>query len=144
MIDAKVRSAFFDLVDEFQTESGFQMPDSLRDYLIDLLAVRLRDIDIIPQPSFAERYLEIHQRPTAVTLQQFGDQCLFFVSLMPGYGTKRGLNLDYYCTLGISSYYSWGDLARDSRGAQLGNWFYYLQNFLQALLHHRPVCMVKI
>jgi hypothetical protein len=43
--------------------------------------------------------------------------------------------MDYYAALGISSYYTVGDLTHDSRMTQLGNWFYYLQRFLNTALH---------
>jgi hypothetical protein len=62
---------------------------------------------------------------------------LFFVSLLPEYGKKRGLDINYYASLGISSYYSVGDAISDERFIQLGNWFYYLQKFLNSAIHPR-------
>lgn len=143
MIDAKVCQAFRNLIEEFQENSGFVMPELLREYLVELLSLRLRDTEIIPTPSFAERYLEICQRPTAMAARQLGDQCLFFTSLMPQWGPSRGLSLDYYANLGISSYYTWSDLARDSRGTQLGNWFWDLQRFLNCMLKAKDLELVK-
>ena len=142
MIDPKISQAFRDLIAEYQETSGFDMPELLREYLVELLAQRLTDTEVIPRPSFAERYLELQQRPTALTMRQFGDQCLFFVGLMPEYGQRRGISLDYYAALGISCYYTWGDLAHDHRGTQLGNWFYDLQRFLNCLLRNRRLELV--
>lgn len=130
----EIKQPFDDLVRDYQQHTGFEMPWMLREYLVELLASRLKSVDIIPRPSFAERYLELYQCPRPSEMRQFGDQCLFFVSLMPRYGHRRGLSKDYYCTLGISSYYAWGDLTKDNRGIQLGNWFYHLQKFLEGLL----------
>jgi hypothetical protein len=65
-------------------------------------------------------------------LVDYADSCLFFTSLLPEYGRRRGLSMDYYCTLGISAYYSAADLAREDCYTQLGNWFYTLQKFLNS------------
>jgi hypothetical protein len=111
------------------------MPVKLQDYLASMLDQRLTDVDVVPQPSFAERWMLLQQQPRAGELQQFGDTCLFFVSLLPKYGQRRGLDRDYYSTLGISSYYVCGDITHDPCYTQLGNWFYHLQSFLTGLLH---------
>jgi hypothetical protein len=130
-----IRSQFQQHIYTTAEQQGFVAPQALLDYLVDLLADRLRDTDIIPQPSFAERWMQINQRPRLGDLQEFGDQCLFFCSLMPRYGLRRGLTLDYYATLGVSAYYTVGDMSGDVRYTQLGNWFYHLQKFLDSALH---------
>lgn len=111
------------------------MPELLAEYLIDLLADRVRRVDIIPEPSFAERYLQLYQQPRLGELKDYADSALFFCSLMPEYGRRRGLSMDYYATLGISTYYTLGDLAPDARFTQLGNWFPHLQRFLCSAIH---------
>jgi hypothetical protein len=129
-----------DYLVEHQERSGFSTPPLLLEYLSDLLARRARMVDIMPEPSFAERYLELYTRPSYGDLKDYGDQCLFFCSLMPEYGARRGLGLDYYGSLGISAYYTLADLSGDSRFTQLGNWFYHLQRFLDSALHsHRDL-----
>ena len=126
---------FRDLIREHRARTGFEMPLLLEQYLVQMLAARVEQTDIIPEPSFAECYLRLAQRPSVASLQLFADQCLFFTALMPDYGQRRGLSLDYYATLGISAYYTAGDLAPDPRFTQLGNWFYHLQRFLTTALH---------
>jgi hypothetical protein len=128
---------FRELVQEHRQRTGFEMPDLLEQYLVELLASRLDRVDIIPEPSFAECYLHLYQTPSVRAMQEFADQCLFFTALLPDYGLRRGLNMDYYATLGISSYYAAGDLAPDPRFTQLGNWFYHLQRFLNTAIHPR-------
>lgn len=115
---------------------GFEMPWLLEQYLVDLLVERLDKVDIIPEPSFAERYLELYTEINLGRFKDYADTALFFTSLMPQYGQRRGLSWDYYATLGISTYYALGDLAADPRYTQLGNWFYHLQRFLDSLLHN--------
>ena len=116
-------------------KTGFNMPELLEDYLVGLLSTRLRETELIPEPSFGERYLQLQQLNRAHLYQEYADQCLFFVSLLPEYGKRRGLDINYYASLGIASYYSVGDTIRDDRFIQLGNWFYHLQKFLNSAIH---------
>ena len=117
--------------------TGFTIPELLEDYLVVLLSSRLRETEIIPEPSFGERYMKLQELNRASLYQEYADQCLFFVSLLPEYGKKRGLDINYYASLGISSYYSVGDAISDERFIQLGNWFYHLQKFLNSAIHPR-------
>ena len=115
---------------------GFSAPESLEYYLVDLLTSRIRQTQIIPEPSFAERYLQLYDTKTRPSeIREYADQCLFFTGLLPEYGHRRGLDVDYYASLGISSYYTVGDITEDDRMIQLGNWFYHLQKFLNSALH---------
>lgn len=114
---------------------GFSAPELLLLYLTDMLSDRLQRVDIIPDPSFAERYLQLYTEHSLAAFKDYADSALFFCSLMPEYGRRRGLSMDYYATLGISTYYSLADLSEDDRYTQLGNWFYYLQQFLDSALH---------
>ena len=115
--------------------TGFTIPEMLEDYLVGLLSSRLRETEIIPEPSFGERYLQLQQLNRAHLYQEYADQCLFFVSLLPEYGKRRGLDINYYASLGIASYYTVGDTIRDDRFIQLGNWFHHLQKFLNSAIH---------
>lgn len=114
---------------------GFGMSEVLAWYLADLLTDRLRRVDIIPQPTFAERYLLLYTEHKLSEFKDFADSALFFVSIMPEYGRSRGLDITYYASLGISTYYTLGDLSEDPRYTQLGNWFYIIQRFLASALH---------
>lgn len=130
-----VQVQFFDHLSEHSQRTGFSPPGLLLIYLSELLAERLKRVDIIPEPSFAERYLQLYSCYRLEEFKDYADSTLFFVSLLPDYGRRRGLDMDYYATLGISVYYTLADLSRDSRYAQLGNWFYHLQRFLNSALH---------
>lgn len=119
---------------------GFAAPELLLEYLAQILTERFDRPNFIPEPSFAEAYLSLYQRYRPGIYREFADSTLVFCSLLPEYGQRRGLNMDYYATLGISTYYSLGDLAHDDRFTQLGNWFYHLQRFLCSLLHPQRPC----
>lgn len=129
-----VRRQFLDHLEQHCDRVGFDAPHDLIFYLADLMSERLERTELIPQPSFAERYLQLYSEHRLTEFKDYADSALFFVSLLPEYGHRRGLNMDYYATLGISVYYSLGDLAKDPRFTQLGNWFYYLQRFLNSAL----------
>ena len=136
------RGQFERLLREHCSATGFTAPELLLDYLATLLDSRLTRTDIIPDPSFAERYLLLCQNPKASALVDYVDSALFFCSLMPDYGQRRGLSMDYYATLGISSYYTVGDMVADDRYIQLGNWFYHLQKFLNSAI--RPEVRLEL
>ena len=121
-------------LDSHCDRTGFSAPELLIQYLADLLASRLDRVDLIPDPSFGERWLVLQQSGHVGDFKDYADTCLFFTSLMPEYGLRRGLSLDYYATLGISSYYTVGDRVADDRYIQLGNWFYHLQKFLNTAI----------
>lgn len=129
------RSQFERLLVEHSERTGFTAPELLLHYLVNLLDSRLQRLDIIPDPSFAERYLMLYNSNDPAEYVDYADSALFFCALMPDYGSRRGLSMDYYATLGISSYYAAGDLVGDSRYTQLGNWFYHLQKFLNSAIH---------
>ena len=129
------RDIIYRHLDTHSRETGFQLPELLAWYLTDLLTERLDRVDIIPEPSFAERYLQLYHEHRLSAFKDYADSALFFVSLMPEYGRRRGLDMTYYATLGISTYYTLADLSEDDRYTQLGNWFYHLQRFLETALH---------
>jgi hypothetical protein len=129
------RDCLYDHIHAHRRAVGFDMPELLEWYLVDLLTDRLQRVDIIPDPSFAERYLQLYHEHSLAAFKDYADSALFFVSLMPDYGRRRGLNMDYYATLGISTYYTLADLSEDDRYTQLGNWFYHLQRFLNTAIH---------
>lgn len=125
----------FDHITAHADSVGFAAPLPLLEYLAGMLDDRLTRTTLIPEPSWAERYLEFYSGADAGHIRDYADSCLVFVSLLPEYGARRGLNMDYYAALGISSYYTVGDRTGDVRMTQMGNWFYYLQRFLNSALH---------
>jgi hypothetical protein len=124
------RGQFERLLVEHSENTGFVVPELLLHYLVNLLDSRLTRTELIPDPSFAERYLMLYHSSDVSQYIDYADSALFFCSLMPEYGVRRGLSMEYYATLGISTYYAAGDLIEDDRYIQLGNWFYHLQKFL--------------
>jgi hypothetical protein len=129
------RDIMFTHISTHAAQVGFSAPEPLLGYLADMLDHRLTRTELTPQPSFAERYLELYLDPNPRHIQDYADTCLVWVSLVPEAGERRGIPMDYYATLGISSYYAVGDLTQDPRMTQLGNWFYHIQKFLNSAMH---------
>lgn len=115
------------------------MPETVEHYCVFLLAERVEKTELIPDPSFAEKYLQLYATKNHKEIKQFADDCLFFTSILPDYGKRRGLDMDYYATLGISSYYAYGDLVNEDIYIHLGNKFYHLQKFLESTIKNRPL-----
>ena len=138
MKDVYVRT-FHVLITERERETGFQMPKPVENYCVRLLAERVENKNLIPDPSFAEKYLTMYQNPRAEEFRQFGDDCLFFTSVLPEYGNRRGLSKRYYCDLGVASYDTCGTLVNDNLYKQLSNCFYELQEFLESTIKNRPI-----
>lgn len=131
-------NTFFNFVKESQQQTGFTFPEQVEAYLVFLLADRTTKNNIIPDPSFAEKYLQLYHTNNFDEIKQFADDCLFFTSLMPMWGKRRGLGMDYYASLGISSYYAYSDLTNKLFYTQLGNWFYTLRDFLELTMNRSP------
>jgi len=121
-------------LDQHAQQVGFAAPPELMAYLAELCCDRLQDPELIPQPSFAERYLMINQDPRPVEFKHYGDRALFFVSILPQYGQRRGLDVNYYASLGQSAYLSLASMTEDQQYQQLSCWFMYLQRFLNSAL----------
>ncbi len=129
------RSKFHWLLTTHCEQHGIEMPVLLLEYLVDMLDQRLTTVDIMPKPNFAEGYLKLYTTQDVGQYKDYADTCLFFTSLLPAYGERRGISMDYYATLGISTYYAASDLSEDPRYTQLGNWFYSLQRILNTAIH---------
>lgn len=132
-------SAFFDLVKEKSEQTGFEMPQEIEAYIVFLLAAKVNNPTVVLQPSFAEKYLQLYDTPNTQEIKFFADHCLWFTSFAPVYGKKRGLPMDYYASLGISSYYAFGDLQKDDFFIKMGNWFYTLRDFIEMVLNTSPL-----
>lgn len=141
----QVREQFRTLVLDHSQHTGFAAPVLLLEYITDILVERFDRPDFIPEPTFAECYLRLYSEYRPGPYREFADSTLIFCSLQPDYGRRRGLNMDYYATLGISTYYSLADHSHDHRFTQLGNWFYHLQQFLCSMLHpQRRLQLIQI
>ena len=96
MQDAYV-TAFTELVSNTRTETGVELPMLVEHYVVALLAEHVDKNDFLPERSFAESLMTVHNSRTA---KELGDSCLFVTGVFPNYGIDR----DYYISIGQSAY----------------------------------------
>lgn len=89
------------LVTETKEQHGYELPLNVEQYVVVLLADHLTRPDWTPEKSFTETWANIKSARSAKLL---GDECLFMCGVFPEYGTRRGVNLDYFESIGSSSY----------------------------------------
>ena len=92
-------TVFYDLVQETQSTTGYELPLEVEAYVVMLLADKLDKPNFLPEKSFAEAYLSLKQ-PYRLSAKELGDTCLFVTGVFPEYG----LSVDYYSNIGKSSY----------------------------------------
>ena len=92
-------TAFYDLVKDAQSTTGYELPLAVEAYVVMLLADKLDKPNFLPEKTFAEAYLSLKQ-PYRLTAKELGDTCLFVTGVFPDYG----MSIDYYSNIGKSSY----------------------------------------
>lgn len=114
MMDAYT-NAFYSVVKDSQSQTGFELPEHLEAYIVMLLANHIDKPSFLPEESFAIAYLKLGDAKK-LSSKQLGDTCLFVCGVFPTLGLKKGLNKNYYANIGMSSYRNmhgqiFGDLA---------------------------------
>lgn len=92
-------TAFYDLVKDTQSTTGYELPVEVEAYVVMLLADKLDKPNFLPEKTFAEAYLSLKQ-PYRLSAKELGDTCLFVTGVFPDYG----MSIDYYSNIGKSSY----------------------------------------
>ena len=92
-------TAFYDLVKDTQSTTGYELPGEVEAYVVMLLADKLDKPNFLPEKTFAEAYLSLKQ-PYRLSAKELGDTCLFVTGVFPDYG----MSIDYYSNIGKSSY----------------------------------------
>ena len=90
-------TAFSNVVVETRESTGIELPDHIEQYVILLLASRTKQTQFLPQKTFAESFLGLENKKQA---KELGDHCLFITGVFPDYG----ISIEYYSTIGKSSY----------------------------------------
>jgi len=92
-------SAFYDIVREAQSTTGFDLPTEIEAYVVMLLADKIDKPNFLPKQTFAQEFLKL-KRPYNYTAKELGDSCLFVTGVFPEYG----ISVRYYSDIGKSSY----------------------------------------
>lgn len=128
-MDDAYKSAFYSVVKSAQEEQGYTLPEPIEAYLVMLLADHLDKNDFLPQDSFAEAYLRL-TNPARMDAKKLGDTCLFVTGVFPEYGTNKGLDINYYSNIGISSYDMIGKSLQYELFNILSKEFVFLRKFI--------------
>lgn len=92
---------FHSLVRDTRKSYGYELPGDIEQYVVLLLADHMDRPDWLPDTSFAQSYMLIQSSHDAKVL---GDECLFLCGVFPEYGKRRGLDINYYASIGSGSY----------------------------------------
>lgn len=90
-----------DLLTDTYESQGWDIPQPVIDYQCRILADMVDRVNWQPEPSYAERYMQIRNTREAINL---GDTCWFTRAVFPELGMKRGLSSSYYVQLGQGCY----------------------------------------
>lgn len=80
---------------------SWQIPPTVFDYTVRILAEKVDQMPWQPTPSYAEAYMMMRTPHQALTL---GNTCFFTRAVFPEMGQRRGIGSDYYVQLGQGSY----------------------------------------
>ena len=94
-------NAFRRVIQQTRKETGIELPLPVETYVVMLLASKMSDTRFIPEQSFLQTHLEIHDSRSA---KELGDNCLFLTGVFPTYGARFNVDRTYYVSIGASSY----------------------------------------
>lgn len=125
---------FYDIVQETQYKTGYDLPENIEAYVVMLLAHYIDRPNFLPENSFAEAYLKI-RRPANYSAKELGDTCLFITGMFPTYGRKHGLNRKYYQDIGIGSYEMVAEIMNGELFKTLATHFVFVSDFIEITVH---------
>lgn len=122
-------SAFNSIVEETKTQQGYELPEDVEVYVVMLLASFVTRADFLPDKSFAQTLLTMKNHRNAKDL---GDTCLFVTGVFPTYGNKKGLGVEYYQSIGSSSYSQTAHVLHPTLFNKLSKHFVFISDFINA------------
>lgn len=90
-----------EILEETYCQQGWQIPAAVIEYQCQILTEMVEQPDWRPQPSYAERFMQIRNRREA---QNLGNVCWFTRAVFPELMQRRGISARYYTDLGQSCY----------------------------------------
>ena len=129
-MDDAYASAFYDIVKETQSKTGYELPINVESYVVMLLASFIDKPNFIPEKTFAQCYLTLQER-NKYDAKTLGDTCLFVRGVFPNYGKRYGIRKSYYSHIGKSSYGSVAEVLHPELFGQLAQHFDFLGDFIE-------------
>ena len=133
-------TGFKDILSETLEIQGWEIPNPVVDYTVNILANKLDKNPWEPQPSFAVQYLTLS---SVFQAQELGDTCFFARSVFPEYGNRRGISSSYYVDMGQGCYSYVLRVNQDPAIKQLRDHFEFLSEVVWTAVrefgHFRPL-----
>lgn len=133
-------TGFKDILTETLELQGWEIPNPVVDYTVNLLANKLDKNPWQPEPSYAERYMTIK---TVSDAQDLGDTCFFTRAVFPELGSRRGINSSYYVDIGQGCYSYVLKVKPDPAIKQIRDHFEFLSEVVWTAIrehgHFRPL-----
>jgi hypothetical protein len=125
----EISQVFYEHICEVRTRSGITVPLTIAEYLALLCERRLRDLEVLAEPSFSQVFLKIVQHPHRDSLQSFGDQTLLALALMPQWTQRRGLQSPHFRMMAVTAYDMAWNLGASDTVAVISRYFETVETF---------------
>lgn len=112
---------------------GWQIPYRLVEYQSEILAARIDEPLWRPEPSYAERYMQLRSSAEALAL---ANVCWFTRAVFPELGERRGIDSSYYVQIGQSCYEIARRSAPDARLDLMTRHFEFLAECAYTAIRH--------
>lgn len=119
--------AFYGLVKDTQSRTGYDLPVHIEAYIVMLLSDFVDRTDIPPDSTFAEMFCTLKNIQQA---KKLGDTCLIISGAFPTYKRHRGINRKYFQDIGATSYHMASDM-NDDLFPVLSKHFVFLSTFIE-------------
>ena len=129
-MDDAYASAFYDIVKETQSKTGYDLPLEIESYVVMLLASRIDTPNFLPEKTFAHCYMTLKDK-NKYDAKTLGDTCLFVRGVFPHYGRRYGINKSYYTKIGKTSYETVSEVLHPELFGKLALHFDFLGDFIE-------------
>lgn len=120
---------FWTIVKRTEHSTGISLPQDTEAYVVLLMAEFTANNNIFPDPSFAEKYLQL---TNPLEAKELGDQCLFISGWFPDSLNRKGLGVSYIESIGKTCYVKASEQLNKDLFEQLATNFTHVRTFI----HH--------
>lgn len=130
--------AFYKIVKEVQTKTGYELPHNVESYVTILLANHIDKTNFLPKKTFAESFLNLCYTSWRDSVA-LGDTCLFMTGVFPEYHTSKGFDVEYFSNIGKSSYDQATEKNPESIYGTLSKNFDFVRDFISITVNKKDL-----
>jgi len=131
-------STFYNVVKDTCDTEGYEIPVDVESYIVYLLADKVSQPNLLPEPNFAIAFLSLSiNNPNEA--KNLGDTCLFVSGVFPDYGSKKGLSARYYADIGKTSYTIAQHKLNENLFRNLSENFDFFRNFINITVNKAKI-----